>query len=138
MLESEAMKKLCPHLCTPAALGMIVISLIPDITADQCASANEELASKKHQLCKASGCMMWDPIMDYEEKTTEAEDPPEGDGWNLNGTRNVNTFGEPLSADNPFGGTPTGTKIMYMWCRHVYSGRGDCGLKSQELQCNAP
>lgn len=141
MLESEAKKKRCPHMMVSASINLM--SALRMVGSD--AAAADIIMSKTEESgsfnCQGSNCMMWECELKEEIHVDEKPSlvgeyapelvPPEGDGWKEKGRRVHSTA---RSAD-PFAGANQSATIT--WHRWVPADRGDCGLKTKELYCNA-
>lgn len=141
MLESEAKKKKCPHFQLDQTLSIINLSILDGNQSSVDEYKKAVAVFHKENLCKASGCMMWECELKEEIHVDEKPSlvgeyapelvPPEGDGWKEKGRRVHSTA---RSAD-PFAGANQSATIT--WHRWVPADRGDCGLKTKELYCNA-
>ena len=135
MKESEAKTKTCPLLFIGQAVFMSSLATAAAAGGEVDKAVKEVITA---HTCIGSQCMMWEPGLVQETATTESEpsaepkdpDPPEDDGWAvINKNRNIVPGGSAYD-DNLF-------TIIIKWYRWVPDDTGDCGLKSQELQCGA-
>jgi hypothetical protein len=68
MKESEAKKKLCPHMLVAMKLGIIGMMTTPYISQRECQEGLNKVAFMKMENCQGSKCAMWQDRSDMSDR----------------------------------------------------------------------